>query len=53
MDVRSLLSCGSLEIHTGQSQVMTGTPMEVPVPKNVTLISLFLVFFTIIPIISY
>jgi len=35
MDERSRLSLGSAEAHTWQSQAITGTPCEVPVPKNV------------------
>jgi hypothetical protein len=34
-EVRIRLSRSSSEMQTGQSQVMTGTPMDVPVPKNV------------------
>ena len=37
-EVRSRLSRGSVERHTGQRQPMTGTPCEVPVPKNVSFI---------------
>ena len=32
------MSRGSLELHTAQSQAMTGTPWLVPVPKNVSFI---------------
>jgi hypothetical protein len=41
-DDRNLLSLGSVDLQTSQWQPITGTPWEVPVPKNVTLtISLF------------
>lgn len=33
---RSLLSCLFVEQHTLQSQAITGTPWDVPVPRNVT-----------------
>ena len=35
-EVRKRLSCGSAEVQTSQSQAITGTPCEVPVPKKVT-----------------
>jgi hypothetical protein len=35
MDERSLLSLESAELHTSQEQPITGTPSEVPVPRNV------------------
>src|SRR4051812_49325458 len=34
-EVRRRLSCLSVDVHTSQSQAITGTPCEVPVPKNV------------------
>src|SRR5258708_7210673 len=33
---RSLLSCGSSDLHTRQGQPSVGTPMEVPEPRTVT-----------------
>src|SRR6267154_1852874 len=33
---RSLLSCGSADLHTRQGQPSVGTPMEVPEPRTVT-----------------
>jgi len=33
--VRSLLSCKSEDVHVVQSQAITGTPWEVPVPRKV------------------
>src|SRR5712692_4027418 len=33
---RSLLSCGSLDLHTRQGHPSVGTPMEVPEPRTVT-----------------
>jgi len=35
MEERKRLSRGSGEVQTSQLQAMTGTPCEVPVPKNV------------------
>src|SRR6185503_7973635 len=35
-DGRRRLSRGSVEVQTLQRQVRTGTPVEVPVPRNVT-----------------
>ena len=35
-DGRSRRSCGSAEVHTAQSQPSVGTPIEVPVPRNVS-----------------
>lgn len=35
MEVRSLLSLKSKEVQTEQLQPIKGTPVEVPVPKNV------------------
>jgi hypothetical protein len=35
IEERNLLSCGSVEVQTSQSQAITGTPCEVPVPKKV------------------
>lgn len=35
MLLRSLLSLGSVELQTGQLQAIIGTPLLVPVPKNV------------------
>ncbi len=35
MEVRSRLSLKSGDVHTSQPQVITGTPCDVPVPKNV------------------
>ena len=32
---RSLLSCGSFELHTAQWQASEGTPMDVPEPRTV------------------
>ena len=34
------LSCGSFDVHTAQSQAMTGTPWLVPVPKKVIFIAI-------------
>src|ERR1017187_6951686 len=34
-DGRSRRSCGSVEVQTAQVQPSVGTPMEVPVPRNV------------------
>ena len=34
---RSLLSCGSSELHTGQWHASEGTPMDVPEPRTVIL----------------
>src|SRR3954447_3596831 len=36
IDGRSRLSRGSVERQTGHSHAMTGTPCDVPVPRNVT-----------------
>src|ERR1035437_5007288 len=33
---RSRRSCGSTEVHTAQSHPSVGTPIEVPVPRNVS-----------------
>ena len=33
---RSRRSCGSAEVHTAQAQPSVGTPIEVPVPRNVS-----------------
>ena len=38
IDVRSRLSRGSRLVHTGQVQPVSGTPVEVPVPRNVIFI---------------
>lgn len=35
IDDRRRLSSGFLDEHTSQSQAITGTPCEVPVPRNV------------------
>ena len=35
MEVRSLLSLLSVEVHASQLHAITGTPCEVPVPKKV------------------
>ena len=32
----SLRSCGSGDVHTAHSQARVGTPIEVPVPRNVS-----------------
>ena len=42
-DVRSRLSRGSVLVHTGHVQPVSGTPVDVPVPRNVIFI-LFGVF---------
>ena len=39
-EVRRRLSCGSWLRHTLQLQPTTGTPHDVPVPKNVSFISI-------------
>jgi hypothetical protein len=36
-EVRKRLSRGSFDVQTGQPQPITGTPWEVPVPRNVNL----------------
>ena len=41
-DVRSRLSRGSVLVHTGHVQPVSGTPVDVPVPRNVIFISVFL-----------
>ena len=38
------LSRASVERHTSQSQPMTGTPCEVPVPKNVNIVDFGIIF---------
>jgi len=35
IDGRSLPSFGSVEVHTAHRQPSVGTPIEVPVPRNV------------------
>lgn len=37
MEQRSRVSLGSVEVHIGQPQPMTGMPCEVPVPRKVIL----------------
>jgi hypothetical protein len=41
IEERSLLSRASDEVHTSQLHAMTGTPCDVPVPKNVTVMLIF------------
>jgi hypothetical protein len=42
-DERNRLSLASDELQTSQSQAITGTPCEVPVPKNVIFNAYFFV----------
>ena len=52
MDVRSRLSRGSVLVHTGHVQPVSGTPVDVPVPRNVIFISVFLnisIYFNVSP----
>jgi hypothetical protein len=42
IDVRKRLSLGSLEVQISHWQAITGTPCDVPVPKNVTFSTLIL-----------
>src|SRR6266849_9229626 len=39
-DTRRRLSRESLDVHVSQSQAIEGTPVDVPVPKNVSFIRL-------------
>src|SRR5262245_53078699 len=39
IDGRVRLSCGSVDVHTAQSQAIDGTPWDVPLPKTVTFIT--------------
>jgi hypothetical protein len=36
IDGRARVSRGSVEVHTTQAQPIIGTPIDVPVPRNVT-----------------
>ena len=40
IDTRSRLSRGSSDMHVSQSHAIDGTPVEVPVPRNVSRIQL-------------
>ena len=42
-DTRRRLSRGSSEVHVSQLQAMEGTPVDVPVPRNVSFISQLMV----------
>jgi hypothetical protein len=42
IEVRKRLSRGSVDLHTSQLHDTIGTPPEVPVPKKVTLMGVFI-----------